>query len=384
MPYTLLTPRRSYFGQGALDAAEKDFAALGKKALIVTGNIVKKGEAFQKLVALLEKINVDYAVFSDIPAEPDDAMVAAGVAVYAAEGCDHLIGIGGGSPLDCTKAIAVGAVIPGSVCANAGKEIQAQLPPFALIPTTAGTGSEATKFTVITDHVGGAKLLLKGDALLPNIAVVDYTFTLSAPKSLTAATGMDALTHAVEAYTSKKATPLSDPYVLDATKRILHSLPIAYANGADAAARESMAIAAFEAGVGISNASVTLVHGMSRPIGARFHVPHGLSNAMLIVPCLAFAAQGKPEKFARLSREIGLTQASASDELAAGTLIAKLEEITKVLEIPTLLGYGVPEKAFRDAIPQMAKEALQSGSPSNTLRDIAEADVIALYESLYA
>jgi len=383
MPYTLLTPKRSVFGEGALEASEKDFAALGKKALIVTGNIVKKGEAFQKLTALLTKIGIEFAVFSDIPAEPDDLMVDAGVAAFEAAHCDHLIGIGGGSPLDCAKAIAVKLVLPGSVCAYAGKEIVTEVAPFALIPTTAGTGSEATKFTVITDHLSGAKLLLKGDSLLPKLAIVDYTFTFSAPASLTAATGMDALTHAIEAYTSRKATPLTDPYAVDAAKRIFHSLPVVYQDGTAAKERESMSIAAYEAGVSICNASVTLVHGMSRPIGARFHVPHGLSNAMLLVPCLRFAAKGAPERFAKLSREIGFADKSDSYTHASEALIAKLLELTEELEIPTLLKYGIPESTFRESIRPMAKEALQSGSPGNTLRDVTEADIIDLYSSLY-
>ncbi len=382
MPYTLMTPARSVFGEGALEAAGSDIAALGKKALIVTGNIVKKGEAFTRLTGLLDKLGLSYTVFSDIPSEPDDAMVEAGVTAYRENGCDCLIGLGGGSPLDCAKAIAIGTAAPGSVCAHAGKEITLPLPPFALIPTTAGTGSEATRFTVITDHVGGAKLLLRGDVLLPRLAVVDYTFTLSAPQKLTAYTGMDALTHAVEAYTSRKATPLSDPFVIDATRRIFESLPTACQNGGDRAARESLAIAAYEAGMGISNASVTLVHGMSRPIGAHFHVPHGLSNAMLIEPCLRFAAQGKPERFAALARLTGIAPQGTDDRAAADALIGKLAWIVATLGIPTLAAYGVPMDAFRAMIPRMAKEALASGSPANTQREVAEADIIALYESL--
>lgn len=383
MPYTLLTPKRTLFGEGALAAAEKDIAALGRKALIVTGNIVRKGEAFAVLTALLDKLSIGYALFSDIPAEPDDAMVAAGAAVYAAEHCDCLIGLGGGSPLDCAKAIAVATVAPGSVCAQAGKEIALALPPFALIPTTAGTGSEATRFTVITDAVGGAKLLLRGDVLLPQLAIVDYTFTLSAPATLTAYTGMDALTHAVEAYTSKKATPMSDIFAVDATRRILQSLPAAFANGGDRAARESMAIAAYEAGLAISNASVTLVHGMSRPIGAHFHVPHGLSNAMLLAPCLTFAAEGAPARFAALARATGIAPAATSDTQAAPALIAALADITQRLHIPSPGAYGIPKADFREAIPQMALEALQSGSPGNTLRDVTQADIAALYGTLY-
>lgn len=384
MPYALLTPKRTLFGEGALAAAEQDIAALGRKALIVTGNIVRKGEAFAALTALLDRRSIGYAVFSDIPAEPDDAMVAEGAALYAAERCDCLIGLGGGSPLDCAKAIAVATVVPGSVCAQAGKDIALALPPFALIPTTAGTGSEATRFTVITDSVGGAKLLLRGDVLLPRLAVVDYTYTLSAPAQLTAYTGMDALTHAVEAYTSKKATPMSDVFAVDATRRILASLPTAFADGGERAARESMAVAAYEAGLAISNASVTLVHGMSRPIGAHFHVPHGLSNAMLLAPCLTFAAEGAPARFAALARAVGAAPPQAGDGEAAAALIAALQAITKRLHIPSPAAYGIPEAEYRGAIEQMAREALQSGSPGNTLRSVAEADIITLYNQVYA
>lgn len=383
MPYPFLTPGKVVMGEGALKAAAADLQLLGKKALIVTGNIVKKGAAFSSLVDMLDDLGIHYEVFSDIPGEPDDTMVSAGLKVYEASGCDCLIGIGGGSPLDCAKAIAANVALPGNICDYAGKEINAALPPFALIPTTAGTGSEATKFTVITHSEKGAKLLLKGDKLLPALAVVDYTYTLSAPPSLTAATGMDALTHAVEAYTSKKATPLTAPYAIDATKRILASLPTAYQDGTNTEARESMTIAAFEAGVCISNASVTLVHGMSRPIGAHFHVPHGLSNAMLLAPCLAFAAQGAPERFASLARAVGAASEESSDVDAAQALIHRLAELTQALQIPTLEAYGISKDAFQGLMDTMAEEALQSGSPANTLREVTKADVLTMYQSLY-
>ncbi len=376
MAYAFMTPGRTYLGEGALDAAEKNLAALGKRALIVTGNIVKKGAAFARLIDLLEKNGVACAVFSDIPGEPDDRMVAAGVAAYKAAGCDCIIGIGGGSPLDSAKAIAVGTQFPGSVCVLAGKEIAGNFPPVALIPTTAGTGSEATKFTVITDAARGAKLLLRGDALLPQIAIVDPAFTISAPAKLTAYTGMDALTHAVEAFTSKKANPMTDLFAADAVKRIFKSLPIAFKDGGNLEARADMAIAAYEAGVCISNASVTIVHGMSRPIGAKFHVAHGLSNAMLLAPCLTFAAAGAPEKFALLADAAGIAG-------GADGLIAALCGITATLAIPTPGQYGIAETDFRAQIPQMAKEAVESGSPGNTLRDVTASDVEAIYESLY-
>jgi alcohol dehydrogenase class IV len=383
MAYALKLPGRSTLGEGALAAAEANLAALGKKALIVTGNIVKKSEAFARLTAILDRNSVGWAVFSDIPGEPDDRMIDAGAAAFSEFGCDFLIGLGGGSPLDSAKAVAVRTALPGGVTSHAGREIIGDFPKLALIPTTAGTGSEATKFTVITDSGKGAKLLLKGDGLLPDLAVVDPALTLSAPPALTAATGMDALTHAAEAFTSKKATPLTDPYALDAIRRILSSLPRAYRDGGDIEARSSMAVAAYEAGVCISNASVTIVHGMSRPIGAKFHVPHGLSNAMLLAPCLRFAAAGCPERFATLARGVGVSPEGADDDTASRALIAAFARLTEALDVPTLSGYGIPEADFRAAIPQMAREAFESGSPGNTLRDVTEEDIVRLYETLY-
>ena len=257
------------------------------------------------------------------------------------------------------------------------------MPPFALIPTTSGTGSEATKYTVITDSQTNAKLLLKGDVLLPKLAIIDYTLTVSMPAKLTAYTGMDALTHAVEAYTSKRANPLSDPFAVDAVKRCFESLPMVCRTPDAMADRESMAIAAYEAGVCICNASVTIVHGMSRPIGAKFHVPHGLSNAMLLAPCLQFAARSAPERFASLARAVGFADAAQTDEQAAQALIDQLKLLSKALEIPSPKDYGIPEKEFLAAAEQMAVEAIQSGSPANTRCPVTHGDITAIYQSLY-
>ena len=381
MPFTLLTPGRTVCGEGALETCAGALRSLGQKPLVVTGPTTVKREAFARLTAVLA--DSPYAVFSDIPGEPDDAMVEAGAQAYRQAGCDCIIAIGGGSALDCAKAIAVGTVLPGSVCAYAGQEINAPVPPFALIPTTSGTGSEATKYTVITDSKTNAKLLLKGDVLLPRLAIVDYTLTVSMPSRLSAYTGMDALTHAVEAYTSKRANPLSDPYAVDAVKRCFESLPIVCSDPNALKDRESMAIAAFEAGVCICNASVTLVHGMSRPIGAKFHVPHGLSNAMLLAPCLGFAAKNAPERFAGLARAVGFATDAQPDAEAAQALIDQLQSLSKVLQIPSPRAYGVAKDDFLDVAEQMAGEAIQSGSPANTLCPVTHEDVLALYQSLY-
>ncbi len=250
-------------------------------------------------------------------------MIEQGVQSYRKAACDFCIGIGGGSPLDSAKAIMAMTVLEGNIADYSGEEIAGEFPPLVLIPTTAGTGSETTKVTIITDTKNDIKMLLKGEQLFPKLAVIDYEFTISAPQSVTAATGRDALTHAVEAYTSKKANSLTDMYAISAIKRIFKYLPKAYKDGENRKAREEMSMAAFEAGVCINNSSVTIVHGMSRPIGALFHVAHGISNAMLIKECLSFAVDGCYDRFADIAREIGVAGSETSDEAAAREILEK-------------------------------------------------------------
>ncbi len=220
-------------GEGAVTGAGELFKGLGKKALIVTGKHVVKLEFFKELTTTLEEAGVNFTVFSGITGEPTDDMIEEGLAVYQAEACDFFIGIGGGSPLDSIKAIGVLAVLGGSISSYMGQNIVAKLPPMVAIPTTAGTGSETTKFTIITDSKKDIKMLLKGDNLVPDVAIIDAKASLTAPKSITAATGLDALTHAVESYTSKMAQPLTDGMCLSAVKRIFQYLPVAYADGSN-------------------------------------------------------------------------------------------------------------------------------------------------------
>ena len=257
------------------------------------------------------------------------------------------------------------------------------MPPMAAIPTTAGTGSEATQFTVITDSAAGIKMLLKGNVLIPDIAIVDPIFTLSSPRSVTASTGLDALTHAIESYTSRNAQPLTDTLALDAVKRIFRYLPAAYQNGSDLEAREQMSIAALEAGIAINNASVTIVHGMSRPIGALFHVPHGLSNAMLLERCMNYALDGAFEKFAELGRTVGAADRSDSDVEAAKSFISILRELIKVCEVPSLEKQGINRSEFFSYIEKMTDDAIASGSPANTIKEVKRTDIIEIYMSLW-
>lgn len=383
MSREFLMPKYIVTGENALDGAAKYFEKMGKKALIITGAVTVKSDSFSELVSALDKAGVAHAVFSDIHGEPTDVTVNAALAAYRENGCDCLVAIGGGSALDTMKAAAVLAAKGGKIADYMGKTIEGELPFMAAIPTTAGTGSETTRFTVITDTATDVKMLLGGAPLIPDLAIIDAKFTVSAPKSITAATGLDALTHAIESYTSKKAQPLTDAVALSAVKRIFKYLPAAYKNWNDLTARSEMSVAAFEAGVAINNASVTLVHGMSRPIGANFHVPHGISNAMLLEKCLAFALDGNYPRFAELGRAIGAADNTDSDKTASEKLLGAIRELCAVCEIPTLEGYGIDREKFFAVLDKMSEDAVKSGSPANTVKPVSVDDVKAIYRSLW-
>lgn len=376
-------PNHTVVGTNVLGEAAPLLKKMGNKAFIVTGKHVAVSDMMKQLTALLDKNGIGYVIFDGITGEPTDTMIENGVEMLKSSGCDFIIGIGGGSPLDSAKAIAAMAVNEGSIADYNGKEITGEILPLAAIPTTAGTGSEATKFTVITDSEKGIKMLLKGDVLVPKLAIVDSSFTVGAPKSVTSATGLDALTHAVEAYTSRKAFSMTDTLAVSAVKRIMKYLPIAYREPDNSLAREQMSIAALEAGICINNSSVTIVHGMSRPIGALFHVPHGMSNAMLLKECLSFAVSGAYEKFANLGRETGVASDSDSDETAAEKFIDSLQSICDVCEIPTLEQYGIDRDEYYSKISKMATDAVASGSPTNTVKEVTVDDCIEIYKKLY-
>ena len=399
MSFQFQTPRKVRTGHGALTDFIASAAAYGAHALIVTGRHVRQLDAFRQLTDGLAASRIDFTVFDGISGEPDDEMIAAGADAYRAAHCDFLIAMGGGSPMDAMKAIAVTVAGGRCICSCYGQSIDCARPPMIAIPTTAGTGSEATQFTVITERARGIKMLLKGSALLPDEAVVDGALSVGAPPSVVSATALDALTHATEAYTSRRAQPLTDALCISAVQRIFRALPVAYraalgdAIDAETRARahDALAVAALEAGIAINNSSVTIVHGMSRPIGALYHVPHGLSNAMLLYRCMSFAAgMDDPDRadrtavarFAALGRAVGAAQPSDEDELAAAAYIHALGKICKVCDVPTLTQYGITPADFMDQIDKMADDALASGSPANTRRPVTKSDILALYRSI--
>ncbi len=383
MANLFLTPHKVVVGEGALKLSKDMIADLGKKALIVTDDMMVKLGNVKKLTDVLDEAKVEYIIYSEINSEPCDYMIEKGVSIYNAENCDFLIAIGGGSPMDSMKAIGAVSVLGGSINDFMGVAITAKLPPMCAIPTTAGTGSEATQFTIINNTKENIKMLLKGPSLMTSIAIIDPMFTMTAPPSVTAATGLDALCHAVEAYTSVKSFPMADTMALSAVKRIFRSLYKCYTDGSNVEARTDMATAALEAGIAFNNSSVTIIHGMSRPIGALYHVPHGLSNAMLLDKCLRFAVSGCPEKFAELADAVGVSESGMDVDKAADAFINTVSELCTKLKIQTPSEFGIDKDDFFDKTNKMADDAIQSGSPANTRRNPSKEDIINIYKSLF-
>ncbi|MBV9128859.1 MAG: iron-containing alcohol dehydrogenase, partial [Verrucomicrobia bacterium] len=288
------------------------------------------------------------------------------------------------SSIDTAKAIAVLSVHGGKMRDYKAPHEQHETGlPIIAIPTTAGTGSEATRYTIITDNETQEKMLCIGLAYLPIAALVDFELTLTKPMRLTADTGVDSLTHAIESYVSRRANAFSDSFALSAMRAIWLHLPSACFDTQNRAAREAMMLAATQAGIAFSNSSVALVHGMSRPIGAKFHVPHGTSNAMLLPTVTEFSIPGAVARYAECARVMGMLPAESKDDEAVGELVRNLHELNRKLKVPTPAEFGIERRAWEQSIPSMAQQALASGSPANNPRVPSESEVERLYREIW-
>lgn len=383
MSYLFSVPSQIVSGVGAVNEIAKYVQGKGKKALLVTDPWMVQFKNAEKVTAVLRSAGIDCVVYDGVTGEPTDEMVEAGARMYREAQCDFIVALGGGSPIDTAKAIGFMANNSGRISDYMKRVIDTPVPYLVAIPTTAGTGSEATQFTIIADTKNNVKMLLAGPSILPALAVVDPVFTMTAPPKVTAATGVDALTHAIEAYTSRKAQPLSDIFALSAIRRIHQNLPICFEDGKNEAARLQMSLGAHEAGIAFNNASVTIVHGMSRPIGALFHIAHGVSNAVLLTKCLAFAIHENTARFAEIARVMGVAGQETPNMRAAEYLVEEVGSFCAALEIPTLAQLGVAKEAFYAQLDKMAEDALESGSPDNTVRVPTKADLINIYRQLY-
>lgn len=381
MSRTFFIPPRIYTGTNALNDSIPDIVRLGKHPFIVTDRTMEKLGNVSRLTRLLEESGLSYRIYPEINSEPTDQMIEKGLSAFQEDHCDFLIALGGGSVIDSMKAIAMmdHCRVPLRECLTTS--FNSPRAPMAAIPTTAGTGSETTMFTIINDVSTDVKMLLKGPSLIPDIAIIDPVFTLTTPKSVTANTGIDALCHAVEAYTSRKAQPLSDTMALSAIEKIFRYLPVCYDDPQNEEARSMMAIAATQAGIAFNNSSVTIIHGMSRPLGANFHIPHGLSNAVLVEPCLHYVRQPINGKLAAIARYAHLSN-SSNDMTAANDFFKHLHQLLSHLNIPSLSDI-IPDSArYHRLIDKMSADAMESGSPANTVMPLTTDDLKTIYQSL--
>ena len=386
MPAAFHAPRLMQVGGGAIAEAGALLQRLGVGyPLIVSDPFMRQAGLVDRLVGILASAGIAVDVFTDTVPDPTSEVVETGVGLLASGGFDCLVALGGGSSMDTAKAMAVLAAGGGHIRDYKVPNLadRAALPVIC-IPTTAGTGAEATRFCVITDTANDEKMLIAGLGCLPVAAIVDFELTLTAPFRLTADTGIDALTHAIEAYVSRRANPLSDMYALAAMRTIHAHLRTACFEPADRAAREAMMLGATQAGLAFSNASVCLVHGMSRPIGAFFHVPHGLSNAMLLPAITQFSAEAAIRRYADCARAIGVAVESEGDQAAVARLLDALAALNRDLEVPSPRQYGIEEARYFQVIETMAEQALASGSPANNPRVPSKQEIVDLYRRVWA
>jgi alcohol dehydrogenase class IV len=385
-----VAPEEVVVGRDSVTEVGERLAGRGSSALVVatSGVFDRYGD---RILDSLRAAEIDPTVYDEVRPDPTVENVEAALSAYRDGECDCLVALGGGSPIDTAKAVGVVAANGGEIreyaVDRAGYEgVPRSIPPLCAVPTTAGTGSEATRSIVITDEATATKFLVVSTEAMPTVAIEDPTLVTTLPQSHTAFTGIDALTHAVEAYVSVHAWALSDTLARAAIERIGRWLPPSWANGDDLAAREEMLLGQLQAGQAFTNSSVALVHGMARPFGAQLHVPHGLANGVLLPYVMEFSLPGARERYAEIARLLGAADEDTPDGAAAEAAVTAVQELCSETRLFDALGeFGeVPERAaYLDVVEEMAADAIASGSPDNNPRKPTVAEIEQLYATVY-
>lgn len=380
MTTTFFIPAVNMMGEGCLQQAMGAIRGYGfRHALIVTDAGLAKAGVADHLVALLTAEDIQATVFAGAQPNPTTGNVEAGLALLREKNCDCVISLGGGSPHDCAKGIALVAANGGKIADYEGvdKSAKPQLPLIA-INTTAGTASEMTRFCIITDEARHIKMAIVDKHTTPILSVNDPALMLAKPAGLTAATGMDALTHAVEAYVSTAATPITDACALKAVELIAANLRQAVAHGDDIKAREQMAYAQFLAGMAFNNASLGYVHAMAHQLGGFYDLPHGVCNAVLLPHVEAFNAATSAARLADVGRAMGVDTAGLSAEAAAQAALAAIRQLSADIGIPAgLTALGVKEAD----IPTLASNALKDACGLTNPRAANQAEIEAIFRN---
>ncbi len=337
------------------------------RVLLVCDPFWAVGEYLPQIEQTLRRAGLSVSVHAGVTAEPDTGIVECALLHLKAEKCDGIIALGGGSVIDTAKTAAVAATNDRAIAELMGLEnVGRRGIGVIAVPTTAGTGSEGTKVVVITEPKSHAKMTGRSRYYVPSAAILDHELTMTMPQALTAATGIDALTHAIEAYVSKRACDLTERLALNAVRLIWPAIRRAWQDGTDDKARRDMLTGSFLAGLAFSNASVGLVHSMSEPLGAQFGVPHGLSNAMLLPAVTRLYAESSAARYASIARAAGVAEGSADDQRCCRALAEALVELNRDLEIPSPRAFGIDRASYESRIERMATDAANAESTAQS------------------
>jgi len=379
MTSTFFMSAVNLMGSGSLAEAMQAVKGLGfRKALIVTDGMLSKLGLAAKVAKLLNDQQIDTVLFDGVQPNPTESNVRAGLALLRENRCDCVVSLGGGSSHDCAKGIALCATNGGEISDYEGvdRSVKPQLPLVA-INTTAGTASEMTRFCVITDEETHIKMAIVDRNVTPILSVNDPDLMLAKPKALTAATGMDALTHAVEAYVSTAATPITDACALKAVELIARHLRTAVAKGDDLHAREQMAYAQFLAGMAFNNASVGYVHAMSHQLGGFYDLPHGVCNALLLPHVEAFNVKTSAARLRDVAQAMGENVQGLDAQAGAQACLAAIRKLSSDIGIPKSLGeLGVK----RADIPTLAANAMKDACGFTNPRSATQTEIEAIFE----
>ena len=375
-------PTRNVFGEGAVQEAGDLVKSLGaKKCLIVTDRYLGQIGMADRVQGILKKAGIEACIFAGAEPNPTDKNVEAGARFYQENECNSIISLGGGSSHDCAKGIGLVAANGGQIADFEGVDKSSKpMIPLMAINTTAGTASEITRFCIITDTSRKVKMAIVDWRVTPQIAINDPELMKGMPPSLTASTGMDALTHAIEAYVSTDANPLTDAAAIMAIKMISHYLPKAVANGNYMKARDKMAYAQYLAGIAFNNASLGYVHAMAHQLGGFYNLPHGVCNAILLPYVESYNLIGNMNRFRDVAQAMGVQVEGISVTCAAEKAIEAIKKLSRQLEIPTdLKQLGVREEDFGIMADNAKKDVCQLTNPRTATRE----QIIEIYRQAY-
>ena len=377
------TTKRILFGLGAVEKIGAEAQLLkGKKVLVITDSGVIQAGLLEGVEKSLQAANIPFALFDGVEPDPRIEVVEKSVEKAKKEGIDLIIGLGGGSSLDIAKVTSIMITNSGKIDGFFGIDLVPNPGiPVILVPTTAGTGSEVTPIAILSDTKEKLKKGIVSPTLFPEVAIVDPKLTIGLPPSVTAFTGMDALTHAIEAYASINATDLTDLFALRAMDLCSKNLRMAYAHGENLAARSNMMEGSLLAGIAFANAGVGAVHAFAYPLGGEFHLAHGLTNTLMLPYIMRYNILGCPHKFAQMAKAFGEKVGGLSELDGAETAVKFVERLSDDIRVPRRLrDVGVPE----NAIPRLAEAAMKvTRLLANNPRKITLEDAVAIYNSAY-